>query len=615
MVIYLIIAIALESKHMLAIAPKVFREALSSQVRIDDGTGHVMQFKLSEADLWVRRLTEETQSSLRSAVEQSVAEAIEGDAPYLFPYVSLKNLAHGEASAVLQSLVSPYQARRLSDFTIGEVIDTYDVTTAVKLAAWLQGTKGPEVKLESLKEILGLEPPKVAAESKKAALTPASAKASPLKEKAQASAEGLPPDRITGEVLSNGGPQKSKQTKKIKSSKTADGPEAQIQLELPKPAEHPAASGLLAETTAEAPKEKVDHDSPISQAPADALASPDSLSLTTNESLEGQALSTPTLENKQGASAEAQETDEAVTVAREEASPAVRRRQRKHAPEPMGVDGLAAAWLAASPVMEKRDFEDKLKASGLFIQNDAYLAHTVDDEDPPDPQTDWVYLELSGRQLVCQPAAGRELMRIHNRCIRHIEVAGAACINIAVTKESANPEDQVKLKAMALAQLEKIEGFTWLDKNNGWFYIKRHKSRVLKTILKIMAACRKLPLEELMAGVYRSKTGLGPPISKDVFRAICKHTAGLQVYKDDVVGAKRGWCKPDRLLSEVDQKLVRMFQGKRKVISYQALVQHFTDRGLTTATALATPELHPLLKKVAPMLYTLRGLTVEINPW
>jgi hypothetical protein len=594
---------------MLVIAPKVFREALSGQVRVDDGRGRIMQFKLSEADLWVRRLTEETQESLRKEVEKSVAEALAGDSSYLFPYVTVKTLAQdGPATETLQTLVSPKQAKSLSELTVAEVVESYDVPTAVRLAAWLQGAKHADAPPDfiDLASLLGGSNP-----------IPGPVTAEPE----AATGVGAKPEELPSEITT------PEQSRLEASESLVPAPSASPEPGLePQEAAEPHA-GSIEDSRLNPASVTVDgYGLPEVEArPAVRKRGRPRKETVIASSATVKEVQVPPPPPPQEAKEqpptklEAKAPTQASLPLPEPVPPYIepetRRRLRPAAPRAETVESVTHELLLKTPILERSEFEHRLESSGYTVSEQEFQQRLINEESVTEPPSeDWVYVDLRGQLLVCAPASGLGLIRAHYRCLRQIEVTGAANINMATTQVADNPFEAEKLKLVIMPILEKADGFTWLDQPNGWFYIKRYKSRVIKTILKVMSACRKLPLDELMAGVYKSKTGLGPPISRDVFRKLCKHTAGLQVYKDDVVAAKRGWCQQEKLLSEVDQKLVRMFQGKRKVITYQALVQHFADRGLTTATALITPELHPLLKKIAPTLYTLRGITVELNP-
>jgi hypothetical protein len=160
--------------------------------------------------------------------------------------------------------------------------------------------------------------------------------------------------------------------------------------------------------------------------------------------------------------------------------------------------------------------------------------------------------------------------------------------------------------------LPRINGFSWLDEPNGWFWVRATaRNRLLNQIEKIMSVAGAITIGELRDGVGRHHRmkGFRPP--REVLAALCEQT-GLYRRQDDRIFG--GSALPDwkDILGSNEATIVDVLFRYGPIMRRDELEARAVDEGgLNRSSFYVYLGYSPVLARYAPSVYGLRGARVS----
>ena len=195
------------------------------------------------------------------------------------------------------------------------------------------------------------------------------------------------------------------------------------------------------------------------------------------------------------------------------------------------------------------------------------------------------------------------VVRIARRVIAH---RGMATLSDIVA-EVRSVEPGVCDKYLVASVLCHREGFCWLDRSAGWFWLSNNPNNnpVLNRIRKILSVANPINITELRAGIARDyrMEGFSPP--KRVLLEFCRHAPGLDVY-NNTISAKPGF-NPDDALTKAERDLARILSKHGGTMAQWELKSLCLDTGMNSLTFFHSLEYSPIISKYAVGLYGLIG--------
>jgi hypothetical protein len=139
-----------------------------------------------------------------------------------------------------------------------------------------------------------------------------------------------------------------------------------------------------------------------------------------------------------------------------------------------------------------------------------------------------------------------------------------------------------------------------------WFWLKDSPRNHLLTIArKVLAVSPRIHVSEMRAAIANDPRGMGFAPPKQVVLRFCESAAECDV-QDDVIIARHSE-DPMRVLSEIEQVILDVFQTHGPLLSRTALEEHCAKRGIKRQTmGLYTGRL-AIMARYSPSIYGLRG--------
>ena len=159
--------------------------------------------------------------------------------------------------------------------------------------------------------------------------------------------------------------------------------------------------------------------------------------------------------------------------------------------------------------------------------------------------------------------------------------------------------------------LESIDGFNWLDREVGWFWIKgTARNRLLNQIEKIMSVAGSIEIGELRDGVGRHHRmkGFRPP--REVLARLCEDSALYERHVDTIIGRDLpDWRKT---LGKNEATIVSVLFEHGPVLRRDELERYAVEEhGLNRSSFYIYLTYSPVLQRYAPGVFGLRGAKIS----
>jgi hypothetical protein len=192
--------------------------------------------------------------------------------------------------------------------------------------------------------------------------------------------------------------------------------------------------------------------------------------------------------------------------------------------------------------------------------------------------------------------------------IRHWGAVNVDYISVRVAKRV---QDKVERRVVAHV-LQEMEGFEWLDRAGGWFWLtKVQPNRLVNQIVKVMSVARVLDIHELRSGVSRHQRtkGLAPP--DRILLQLCR-SLGYGV-EGEVITAPvdLDWRA---LLGSAEQILVSVLKERGGEMARDELEAACLSRGMKLSTFQTYLDYSPFVKKCEDGRFCLRGRPATREP-
>jgi hypothetical protein len=161
------------------------------------------------------------------------------------------------------------------------------------------------------------------------------------------------------------------------------------------------------------------------------------------------------------------------------------------------------------------------------------------------------------------------------------------------------------------AYLERHPNVVWLDDNHSWFWVRQAegRNRIVRQIRKMLAVAGSLSLEALREGVLRNHRTRNTVLPRTVLLGLCR-AAGFQV-RDHIVSASEPVTLSDALGGGNERTIVEVLKSHGGVMRGTDLEAESLERGLNRHSFWVYITYSPVLERVAPSVYALRGAAVD----
>lgn len=191
------------------------------------------------------------------------------------------------------------------------------------------------------------------------------------------------------------------------------------------------------------------------------------------------------------------------------------------------------------------------------------------------------------------------------RLVEHWGATTVADVEMRLTDDGLQVEPR-----LLLITIEALAGFSWLDEERGWFWVRGTRNRLLNQVRKIMSVAGSIDLADLRAGVGRHHRmkGFRPP--RDVLATLCVDSGDYDRDGDRISG------HPDLadwrdVLGGNERKLVQALFDYGPVMRRDDLERVVVaERGLNRSSFYIYLTYAPMIERYAPGVFGLRGAAV-----
>lgn len=161
------------------------------------------------------------------------------------------------------------------------------------------------------------------------------------------------------------------------------------------------------------------------------------------------------------------------------------------------------------------------------------------------------------------------------------------------------------------AFLERHPNVVWLDDGHSWLWVRQAegRNRIVRQIRKMLAVAGSLPLEALREGVLRHHRTRNTVLPRNVLLGLCR-AAGFQV-RDDRVSTSEPVTLSNALGWGNERTIVEVLKSHGGVMRGTDLEAESLQRGLNRHSFWVYITYSPVLERVAPSVYALRGAAVD----
>lgn len=217
-------------------------------------------------------------------------------------------------------------------------------------------------------------------------------------------------------------------------------------------------------------------------------------------------------------------------------------------------------------------------------------------------------LESVEEQLYAVPASARGIAKLIGHIARKaISHWGVATIEDIAAQSSTVAGKEVPMP-FAHAVLTAQNGFRWLDRASGWFWLESTaRNALLNQIGKVLAACDRIHVGELRAGVSRNhrREGFAPP--QRVLLELCAQSTWCHV-EGSFVSAPS--LDPRFVLSQTERVIVSILKENGNILPRVHLEELCLSQGLKRDTFYVNLSYSPVIARYAPGVYGVRGAPI-----
>lgn len=216
-------------------------------------------------------------------------------------------------------------------------------------------------------------------------------------------------------------------------------------------------------------------------------------------------------------------------------------------------------------------------------------------------------LEVQGVELIGTKTGIEDAHRAVRYSRKAIRSSGCTTIDDVAAESAEGRELSTELVQTIL---ESLEGFQWLDKPTGWFWLTNVKrNRLLNRLDKVLATAPRVELSALRSGIarFRRMEGFCPPMR--VLRAICELLPDCNVVGDNVEDRRPRSRETE--LSEVELTMLSVFEHHGPVLSYSEARKYCIEAGINEHTTTIYLGGCAVVRRLVPGVYIQMGASAS----
>ena len=158
--------------------------------------------------------------------------------------------------------------------------------------------------------------------------------------------------------------------------------------------------------------------------------------------------------------------------------------------------------------------------------------------------------------------------------------------------------------------LERTPNAVWLDDAHGWFWVRQAegRNRIVGHIRKMLAVAGSLPIETLRDGILRHHRTRSTILPRNVLTGLCR-AAGFRVCDGAVSASER--IEVGEVLGANETTLFGVMKDHVGVMHGADLEGECLKRGVNRHSLWVYLTHSPVLERVAPSVYALRGVRID----
>ncbi len=201
--------------------------------------------------------------------------------------------------------------------------------------------------------------------------------------------------------------------------------------------------------------------------------------------------------------------------------------------------------------------------------------------------------------------------RIFQRVLRSLSNVNHIASVLELQARIFEAEGEEPSLESVIAFLERHPNVVWLDNDHSWFWVRQGegRNRVVGQIRKMLAVAGSLPLETLREGVLRYHRTRNTVLPRSVLIGLCR-AAGFQV-RDRLVSTSER-IEVGKVLGGIETAIVDVLKSHGGITHSADLEEECLKRGVNRHSFWVYITYSPVLERVAPSVYVLRG--AEIDP-
>jgi len=217
-------------------------------------------------------------------------------------------------------------------------------------------------------------------------------------------------------------------------------------------------------------------------------------------------------------------------------------------------------------------------------------------------------IRINKRRFVVDKKYEKIIKNIIHLSKKKVEHYGVAKIN-DITSEIQSLHKVPFSDELAESVLSLLNGFQYLDKNDGWFWLSTvARNRVINQITKILSVTNDIDISELRSGISRHHRmkGCSPP--RRVLLELCKQIECSKVINNSIILDSP--LDYEKVLGNNEWLMISILKEYGPVLDYYTLRSLCLEYGMKESSFYLYLCYSPVLTKYAPLIYGIRGAKI-----
>lgn len=206
--------------------------------------------------------------------------------------------------------------------------------------------------------------------------------------------------------------------------------------------------------------------------------------------------------------------------------------------------------------------------------------------------------------------AGDTKTKIFQRVLKSLSDVNHIASVLELHARIFEAEGEEPLLETVRAFVERHPNVAWLNDDHSWFWVRQGegRNRVVRQISKMLTVAGSLPLESLREGILRNHRTRSAVLPRSVLEGLCR-AAGFKVH-DGMVSISEP-KSTDKIPAGIERTMVDVLKSHGGIMHGRDLEDECLKRGVNRHSFWVYLIYSPLLERLAPSVYVLRGAKID----